>query len=170
MTARLLIVGQAPGARVHASGMPFTDPSGDRLRDWLALDAATFYDQRCVAIMPTGLCYPGTTANGGDAPPMPECAPLWHPPLRAALKRVELTLLVGAYAQAFYLKERRKRSLTDTVRAHGEYLPEFLPLPRPSWRTRNWQAKNAWFDDQVLPELRRRVRLILTVDRKTRVT
>lgn len=163
-SARLLIVGQAPGARVHASGTPFTDPSGDRLRDWLAVDEPSFYDQRRVAIIPTGLCYPGTLANGGDAPPMPECAPLWHPPLRAALPSVELTLLVGAYAQGFYLNRRRKRSLTETVRAFAEYLPEFLPLPHPSWRTRAWQAKNPWFDAEVLPELRRRVRLILAGD------
>ena len=160
-SARLLIVAQAPGARVHASGISFTDPSGDRLRDWLGVDRPTFYDETRVAILPMGFCYPGTLPNGGDAPPRPECAPLWQAKLRAALKQVELTLLVGLYAQAFYLGRARKASVTATVRSYAEYLPAYLPLPHPSWRTRNWQAKNPWFDAEVLPELRRRVAALL---------
>lgn len=156
-SARLLIVGQAPGARVHATGIPWNDPSGDRLRQWLAMDRAAFYDETRIAIVPMGLCYPGTAPKGGDYPPRPECAPLWHPPLRAALTGVRLTLLVGGYAQAWYLGDRRKRTMTDTVAAWREYLPEFLPLPHPSWRNTAWLKKNPWFEEELVPALRRRV-------------
>ena len=130
--ARLLIVGQAPGTRVHATGIPWNDPSGDRLREWLGVDRETFYDASRIAIVPMGFCYPGRHARGGDLPPRPECAPLWHPRLIAHLGAVRLTLLVGAYAQAYYLGPRRKRTLTETVRVWREYLPAYLPTPHPS--------------------------------------
>lgn len=154
--ARLMIVGQAPGRRVHETGIPWNDPSGDRLRSWLAMDRAAFYDRAKIAILPTGLCYPGTV-SGGDLPPRPECAPLWHPQFRAALPNIRLTLLVGQYAQAHYLGAARKRSLSETVRAYREYLPEFIPLPHPSWRNTAWIARNPWFEAQLLPALRRAV-------------
>jgi uracil-DNA glycosylase len=156
-SAPLLIVGQAPGARVHASGIPWNDPSGDRLRAWLALGREAFYDESRIAIVPMGLCYPGTSPKGGDYPPRPECAPLWHPPLLAALTGVRLTLLVGQYAQARYLGARRKATMTDTVAAWRDYGPEFLPLPHPSWRNSGWLAKNPWFEAELVPVLRARV-------------
>jgi uracil-DNA glycosylase len=160
-TARVLIVGQAPGTRVHVTGIPWNDPSGERLRSWLAVDRERFYDEARVAIIPIGLCYPGTAPGGGDLPPRRACAPLWHARFRAALPRVALTLLVGSYAQAHYLRERRGATMTETVRAFGDFLPEFFPLPHPSWRTTAWQRNNAWFDADVLPELRRRVHALL---------
>jgi len=160
-SARLLIVGQAPGTKVHASGIPWNDPSGDRLREWLALDRDAFYDMANVAILPTGLCYPGRLPQGGDAPPRPECAPLWHAPLRAHLRNVRLTLLVGAYAQAHYLGARRGASVAETVRNFRGYFPEFLPLPHPSWRTLAWAKRHPWFERKVIPELRRRVRALI---------
>jgi uracil-DNA glycosylase len=155
--ARMLIVGQAPGAKVHATGIPWNDPSGDRLRDWLAMDRETFYDDSRIAIVPMGFCYPGRDPRGGDLPPRPECAPTWHPPLRAALRQVELTLLVGSYAQAWYLGKRRKRTMTETVRAFRNYLPECLPLPHPSWRNTAWLKRHPWFEAELLPVLRGRV-------------
>ena len=158
-TARLLIVGQAPGRLVHETGIPWNDPSGEVLRAWLALDREAFYDTARVAIVPTGLCYPGTV-NGADLPPCAQCAPLWQPRFRAALPDIRLTLLVGSYAQAFYLKERRKKTLADTVRAYREYLPEFFPLPHPSWRNLLWLKKNPWFAKEVIPALRRRVKAL----------
>jgi uracil-DNA glycosylase len=158
-TARLLIVGQAPGRRVHETGLPWNDPSGDVLRTWLAMDRAAFYDTSRIAIVPTGLCYPGTV-NGADLPPCAECAPLWQPRFRAALPEIRLTLLVGGYAQAFYLKDRRKKSLGETVHAYREYLPEFFPLPHPSWRNLGWLKKNPWFTTQVIPALRRRIKAL----------
>ena len=158
--ARLLIVGQAPGRRVHESGIPWNDPSGDVLREWLAMDRETFYDATRIAIVPVGLCYPGTV-GGADLPPAPRCAALWQPKFRAALPRIELTLLVGSYAQKYYLGERRKSSLTETVHAYREYLPEFLPLPHPSWRNLAWRRRNPWFEREVLPILRRRVAAII---------
>jgi len=158
--ARLLIVGQAPGRRVHETGIPWNDPSGDVLRAWLAMDRETFYDARRIAIVPVGLCYPGTV-DGADLPPAPRCAPLWQPKFRAALPRIELTLLVGSYAQKHYLGARRKSSLTETVRAFGDYLPEFFPLPHPSWRNLAWRRKHPWFEREVLPVLRARVTAII---------
>jgi len=155
--ARLLIVGQAPGRRVHETGIPWNDPSGDVLREWLALERAEFYDTSRIAIVPTGLCYPGTV-GGVDLPPCRKCAPEWQPRFRAALPALGLTLLVGSYAQAFYLKERRKRTLAETVRAFREYLPEFFVLPHPSWRNQRWLKGNPWFAAEVLLALRRRVR------------
>jgi uracil-DNA glycosylase len=146
---------------VHETGIPWNDPSGNRLRLWLEFDRDLFYDETRVAIVPIGLCYPGTLPRGGDLPPRPECAPLWHPRLRSGLPAVELTLLVGLYAHAYYLGRRRRGSLTETVAAWRDYLPEFLPLPHPSWRTTHWQKINPWFDTDVLPELRRRARRLV---------
>jgi uracil-DNA glycosylase len=162
--ARLLIVGQAPGTKVHATGIPWNDPSGDRLRDWLGLDRDAFYDGSRIAILPMGFCYPGRLPRGGDAPPRRECAPAWHGLMRAGLPDIALTLLVGSYAQAYYLRDRAGATVAETVRAFREHLPGFLPLPHPSWRTRAWAAKHSWFAREVLPELRRRVRAALAGD------
>jgi uracil-DNA glycosylase len=156
-TARLLIIGQAPGTRVHESGIPWNDASGERLRAWLGIDAQTFYDAARIAIVPMGFCYPGRAGGGGDNPPRPECAPQWHPALLAALPGIELTLLVGAYAQARYLGAARPRTMTETVRAWRGWLPDYMATPHPSWRTTGWLKRNPWFEDEVLPELRRRV-------------
>jgi uracil-DNA glycosylase len=154
-TARLLIIGQAPGTKVHESGVPWDDKSGDRLREWLAVDTDTFYDEGRIAIMPMGFCYPGVDKNGGDAPPRPECAPLWHEQLCQHLPNIKLTLLIGMYAQAYYLGPRRKKTMTETVKAWAEYQPEgLLPLPHPSWRSTGWLKKNPWFETDVLPVLR----------------
>jgi uracil-DNA glycosylase len=158
-SARLLIVGQAPGRRVHETGLPWNDPSGDALRAWLAMDRAAFYDTSRIAIVPVGLCYPGTV-NGADLPPCRECAPAWQPRFRAALPGIRLTLLVGTYAQAFYLGQARKRTVGETVRAYREYLPEFFPLPHPSWRNKLWLKNNPWFERDVLPVLRRRIKAL----------
>ena len=151
-SARILIVGQAPGRRVHETGIPWNDPSGDRLRDWMQVSRDTFYDESRIAIIPTGFCYPGT-GSGGDLPPRPECAPLWHPRLLAALPNIRLTLLIGSYAQAYYLGGRAQKTLTETVRHCRDYLPEFLPLPHPSPRNQMWLRRNPWFAKEVLPIL-----------------
>jgi uracil-DNA glycosylase len=156
-TARLLIVGQAPGSKVHASGVPWDDKSGARLRDWLGMSDAEFYDPAKVAILPMGLCYPGA-GKSGDNPPRPECAPRWHQRLLEHLPAARLTLLVGQYAQSHYLGRRRKASLTETVRAFADYLPDFLPLPHPSWRSAIWMRNNPWFETDVVPALRQAVR------------
>jgi uracil-DNA glycosylase len=160
-SARLLIIGQAPGTKVHASGIPWNDRSGDRLRDWLALDRDAFYDARRVAIMPMGFCYPGADANGGDRPPRPECAPLWHAQVLAGLPRIELTLLVGSYAQAYYLEKRRRATMTETVQAWRDYAPDYLPLPHPSWRNTGWLKRNPWFAAELQPALRARVHALM---------
>jgi uracil-DNA glycosylase len=160
-TVKVLIVGQAPGTKVHESGLPFTDASGDRLRDWLRVDADTFYDERRIGIMPMGFCYPGVLPRGGDKPPRPECAPAWHAAIRSMMPHVELTVLVGAYAQKYYLGDRRKPTVAETVRAWREYAPDFFPTPHPSWRTLNWARKNRWFEDEVIGELRRRVHALI---------
>ena len=158
--ARLLIVSQAPGARVHATGIPWNDASGRRLRDWLQLDEAMFYDESRVAIVPMGFCYPGR-AGSGDAPPRPECRATWHPRLLPLLRNVELTLSIGQYAQAYCLGARRKPSLSETVRAWREYLPTQLPLPHPSPRNVGWFKANPWFEAEVVPVLRERVHDLL---------
>jgi uracil-DNA glycosylase len=159
--ARLMLVGQAPGRRVHESGIPWNDPSGDTLRDWLQMTREQFYDEQQIAIIPAGFCYPGTGKNG-DLPPRPECAPLWHPPLLAALPKIKLTLLIGSYAQSYYLQERARHTLTETVANYAEYLPSFLPLPHPSPRNRLWLKRNPWFADEVLPILRAQVKICLS--------
>ena len=153
-SARMLIIGQAPGTRVHETGIPWNDPSGDRLRDWLGLDRDAFYDEERIAIMPMGFCYPGVDRNGGDKPPRRECAPLWHGRLLELMPSVDLTLLVGMYAQRRYLGRRRKPTLTETVKAWRDYLPAYLPLPHPSWRNTAWLRKNPWFDTDIVPFLR----------------
>jgi len=160
-TARLLIAGQAPGTRVHETGVPWNDASGERLRQWLQVDRETFYDERRIAIVPMGLCYPGRAPNGGDLPPRRECAALWHARVLARLPALRLVLPVGLYAQAWHLGKRRQRSLGETVARWRDYLPEHLPLPHPSWRTTAWERRNAWFGAELLPELRRRVAALL---------
>jgi uracil-DNA glycosylase len=158
-TARILIIGQAPGTRVHASGIPWNDPSGDRLRDWLQLDRKLFYDEHTVAIIPMGFCYPGK-GKSGDLPPRSECAPLWHERLLLQLPGLQLRLLVGKYAQDYYLGTKRT-SLANTVKNYRDYLPDFFPLPHPSPRNIRWFRNNPWFETEVLPALRERVSGIL---------
>lgn len=157
--SRILIIGQAPGTKVHASGVPWDDDSGDRLRDWLGLDGANgrerFYDPDIVALMPMGFCYPGKK-GGGDAPPRNECQPAWHDRILDLLPDDRLTLLVGSYAQAHYLPETRKLSLTERVRQGAVFAP-FVPLPHPSWRVRMWMGRNPWFETKTLPRLRAQV-------------
>jgi uracil-DNA glycosylase len=159
---RLLICGQAPGRRVHESGLPFTDPSGDRLRAWMGVDYETFYADPRIGVAAQAFCYPGTAPKGGDYPPPTRCAELWRPQLLDALPQMELTLLVGGYAQAWALGDRAKRTMTDTVRAWREYAPDLVVLPHPSWRNTAWLKKNPWFETEVLAYLRERVRRILT--------
>ncbi len=151
--ARLCIVGQAPGRKVHETGIPWDDASGRRLRDWLGLAPAAFYDPSRVAIIPMGFCYPGK-AGSGDNPPRSECAPLWHARLKGLLPRITLTVLVGQYAQAWYLGRRRKATLAETVHAWRDYLDSgFLPLPHPSPRNQPWLAKNPWFEADLVPHV-----------------
>lgn len=161
-SSRLLIVGQAPGAKVHASGIPWDDASGTRLRSWLGIDSDVFYDAARVALVPMGFCYPGR-GGGGDNPPRPECAALWHTRLFALLPNVQLTLLVGQYAQRYGLGERRKATLTETVEAWREYEPAIVPLPHPSPRNQGWFKHHPWFEQDVLPALRERVAAALAV-------
>ncbi len=160
-SARLVIIGQAPGSKVHASGVPWQDHSGERLRDWTGLDTKTFYDPSRVALVPMGFCYPGAGDNA-DRPPRPECAPLWHARLLAALPASRLVLLVGIHAQGYYLNDRTKRTMTETVCAFADYLPSFFPLPHPSWRSTGWMRKNPWFAAKVLPLLRQAVVAAIT--------
>lgn len=154
-SARLLIASQAPGTAAHASGIPFMDASGRRLRDWLGLDEAAFYDASRVAILPMGFCYPGRASGGGDALPRSECAPRWRARFLAAMPGLRLTLLVGGRAQDWTLGPG---TMTERVRAHARFLPRFFPLPHPSWRTEGWARRNAWFEQETLPALRRAVR------------
>lgn len=156
-SARLLVISQAPGTRVHETGLSFNDKSGDRLRDWLALDRDTFYDETRVAIMGMAFCYPGREARGGDRPPPPVCAPLWHNRLRPHFAAARLSLLVGSYAIQHYLAESRKQPMEATLRRWREFLPEFFVLPHPSWRTIAWERANPWFAAELLPELQRAV-------------
>jgi uracil-DNA glycosylase len=160
-SARLLITSQAPGTRVHETGLTFNDRSGDVLRGWLAIDRDAFYDEDRIAIVPMGFCYPGRGAQGGDLPPRKECAPLWHARLLPHYPRIGLTLLVGSYAINYYLKGRTQRTMVETVRSWREYLPDFFPLPHPSWRNVLWTRQNPWFEAEVLPELRRRVHTLI---------
>ena len=158
---RLLICGQAPGRRVHESGLPFDDASGDRLREWLGVDRETFYGHRAIGVAAMAFCFPGADPKGGDHPPPPRCAALWRPRLLAQLPQVELTLLVGSYAQKWALGERMKPSMTETVAAWRDYRPNVLPLPHPSWRNTGWLKRNPWFRDEVSPYLRARVASML---------
>lgn len=161
-TARLLIISQAPGTKAHETGLSFNDPSGDRLRDWLGIDRATFYDAARIAIMPMGFCYPGRLPRGGDRPPRPECAPLWHDRLRAGLGEVRLTLLVGSHAIRHCLPDGRRRSMTEAVAGWRAHLPDIIPTPHPSWRTTAWLRKHPWFETDLLPVLQDRVAAILS--------
>lgn len=161
-SATICIVGQAPGTRVHASGMPFTDPSGDRLRAWMGVDADTFYDVSRIAIVPMGFCFPGQDIRGADLPPRRECAPAWRADLFAALPRIELLLAVGSYAHAWHLGGLARRNLTETVAAWREIMaatdaPTVIPLPHPSWRNNAWIRKNPWFEADLLPVVRQAV-------------
>jgi len=161
-SARLLIISQAPGTKVHETGLSFNDRSGDRLRDWLGLTRDAFYDEDRVAIMPMGFCYPGRYDKGGDLPPRLECIGLWHDKLLAQWPRVGLTLLVGSYAIDHYLADTRRKTMTETVAVWRDYLPRYLPMPHPSWRTTAWERKNPWFGDELLPEVRRRVAALVS--------
>jgi uracil-DNA glycosylase len=163
---RLLICGQAPGRRVHESGLPFDDPSGERLRDWMGVDRETFYGPD-IGVAAMAFCFPGTNPKGGDYPPPPRCARLWRPQVRAALPQVQLTLLVGGYSQRWSLKERARETKTETVRAWREFAPEFLPLPHPSWRNTGWLKRHPWFEEEVVPALRARVAGLLAPSRVT---
>jgi uracil-DNA glycosylase len=161
MTARLCIVSQAPGMRVHETGLSFNDRSGDRLREWMGVDRETFYDVSRIAVVGTAFCFPGYDGKGGDKPPRRECAAAWQKPLFDALPEFELTLLVGSYAQAGHPGERAKANTTETVRAWRTYGPRYIPLPHPSWRNTGWLRKNPWFEAELLPVLKRRVRRVL---------
>lgn len=163
-SARLLIVGQAPGRRVHETGIPFNDPSGDRLRDWLGIDRDTFYDERRIAIIPMGFCYPGT-GKSGDLPPRPECAEAWRAKLLGHLKKIEFTLAIGQYAIAWHLGDQAKSTLTGTVRAWEDYWPALVPLPHPSPRNNLWLRRNPWFEQEIVPAIRERVRALLAAAR-----
>lgn len=160
-SARMLVVGQAPGTKVHESGVPWDDASGVRLRQWMGVEADVFYDVTRIAIVPMGFCYPGR-GTSGDLPPRPECAPQWHASLLAEMPAIELTLLIGQYAQAYYLAARRKKNLTQTVRAWREYAPAYLPLPHPSPRNNLWLKRNAFFEREVVPALQRQVGELLS--------
>jgi uracil-DNA glycosylase len=162
--ATILIAAQAPGSKVHHSGIPFDDASGDRLRQWMGIDKATFYDERCVAILPMGFCYPGT-GKTGDLAPRPECAAAWRAALLAQMPHIRLTLVIGQYAQFWHMKESRQASLTGTVTAWLDYLPAMLPLPHPSPRNNIWLKRNDWFAKDVLPALQNRVREIFQQER-----
>lgn len=159
--SRILIVGQAPGTKVHATGIPWNDASGEELRRWLAVDRETFYDPRIFGIMPMGFCYPGR-GKGGDLPPRPECAPAWHSLLRQHMPQLQLTLLIGSYAQAYYLESGREATLTETVRNFENYLPQFFPLVHPSPRNRIWMRRNPWFEEMVVPSLRKAISEVLS--------
>jgi uracil-DNA glycosylase len=156
-TARILIAGQAPGARVHESGLPFDDPSGDRLRDWMGIDRETFYDRNRVAVVPMAFCFPGYDAKGSDLPPPKICSKTWRMQVLATVPQVGLTLLVGQYAQNWHLGAARRENLTETVRNWRAYGPSRLPLPHPSWRNTGWLKKNPWFAEEILPWLRAKV-------------
>jgi len=162
-TATVLIAGQAPGTLVHGSGVPWDDASGARLRQWLGLDKASFYDERRIAIVPMGFCYPGR-GSSGDKPPRPECRATWHPKLLPLLPNVQLVVAIGQYAQAYYLGNARKATLTDTVRAWREYAPRVFPLVHPSPRNVGWFKHNPWFEAEVVPALRKRVHALVAKD------
>jgi uracil-DNA glycosylase len=159
-TARILIVGQAPGRRVHETGIPFNDPSGERLRDWMGIDRGIFYDSSRIALLPMGFCYPGT-GTSGDLPPRPECAQHWRQPLLNFLPNIMLTLVIGQYAHAWHLATRQKASLTDTVKNWKEYWPDIIALPHPSPRNNIWLKRNPWFGQEILPALKDRIVQVL---------
>ena len=159
-TSKIVIVGQAPGRKVQESGIPWDDASGNNLREWLGVDKATFYNENIFALIPMGFCFPGT-GKSGDLPPRSECAPLWHQQLFAAMNEVKLTLLIGQYAQKYYLKNAAKITLTETVKNFEGYLPDFIPLPHPSPRNNIWQKKNHWFRENLIQALQERIGLLI---------
>ena len=158
--AKILVAGQAPGNKVHQSGVPFDDASGERLREWMGIDKATFYDATQIAILPMGFCYPGT-GKSGDLPPRPECAAAWREKCLAQMPKLELILVIGQYAQVWHLREENQTTLTDNVKAWRTFWPSMLPLPHPSPRNNIWLKKNDWFANEVLPILQERIRAIL---------
>ena len=158
--SKIIVIGQAPGRVVHATNIPWNDKSGDNLRNWLGVTRDQFYDTSLFSLMPMGFCYPGT-GKSGDLPPRKECAPKWHAPLIDCMRRTELVLLVGNYAQQYYLKKNAKSTLTETVHSFEDYLPMYLPLPHPSPRNNIWMAKNPWFSKEVIPYLRKRIKFIM---------
>ena len=158
--SKIIIIGQAPGLKVHKTGIPWDDPSGVNLRKWMGITDEDFYNPAKIALIPMGFCYPGR-GKSGDAPPRKECAPLWHTSLLSQLKEVELILLIGRYAQDYYLNDKLRRTLTETVKDYKAYLPRYFVLPHPSPRNNIWQAKNSWFNAEVLPELKARIENIL---------
>ena len=158
--SRILIIGQAPGTKVHESGIPWNDASGKRLREWMNIELDTFYDPSKIAIIPMGFCYPGR-GKSGDLPPRKECAPLWHQKLLDHLLKIELILLIGQFAQKYYLKDKRKKTVTETVKSFGEYGPKYFPLVHPSPRNQIWMRKNEWFENDVIPVLQQKVKLAL---------
>lgn len=159
--AKILIVGQAPGRKVHETGIPFNDPSGDRLRDWMGVDKKIFYNDSKIALLPMGFCYPGT-GKSGDFPPRPECADAWREQLLRLLPEIKLTLVIGQYAHKYHLGKTRKKSLTETVKTWKDYWPKgLLPLPHPSPRNNIWLKKNAWFEKDILPTLKSRVEKLM---------
>ena len=169
-TAKICIAGQAPGMRVHQTGIPFNDPSGDRLRDWIGVGREVFYDHNQIAIVPMGFCFPGYDKKGSDLPPRKECRIAWHDEIFAAMPQLELILVIGQYAQHYHLGSKRKKSVTETVAAareiwNGPDAPRYLPLPHPSWRNTGWLKKNLWFEDEILPMLRQEVAKLLKTER-----
>lgn len=159
-SAKVLIVGQAPGTKVHQTGIPWNDPSGDKLREWMGIERDDFYDDQKIAVMSMGFCYPGK-GKSGDLPPRSECAPTWHPRLLALMPQIELTLLIGMYAQKNYLQNNKNKTLTGTVKAWKDYAPSYLPMPHPSPRNRIWLKKNAWFELEVVPQLKKRIKKLI---------
>ena len=158
--SKIIIIGQAPGTSVHKTGIPWDDPSGRQLRKWLGVTDEVFYDETKIALVPMGFCYPGK-GKTGDLPPRQECAPRWHDVLLDKMENIELIILIGMYAQKYYLKKEAKKNLTETVRAYQDYLPKHLPLPHPSPRNRFWLTKNPWFDMDIVPELQDRVKKLI---------
>jgi uracil-DNA glycosylase len=159
-TSKILIIGQAPGTKVHRTGIPWDDPSGVQLRKWMGIDSDLFYDERLVAIVPMAFCYPGK-GKTGDLPPRPECAPMWHKALLEKMPEIQLTLLIGQYAQKYYLGKDKKKNLTETVRNFEAYLPNKMPLPHPSPRNRFWLSKNPWFESLIVPQLQQKISTLL---------
>lgn len=160
-SSKIIIIGQAPGTKVHETSIPWNDPSGNQLRKWMGITSEDFYDASKVAIVPMGFCYPGK-GKSGDLPPRPECAPQWHNQLLPQMKEIKLTILIGQYAQRHYLGDRMKSNLTETVKNYHEYLPDHLPLPHPSPRNRFWLGKNPWFSEEVIPILQEKVKTALS--------
>ncbi|WP_420574279.1 uracil-DNA glycosylase family protein [Kordia sp.] len=161
-SSKIILIGQAPGLKVHQNGIPWNDMSGKRLRNWLNVTDETFYDAKNIALIPMGFCYPGK-GKSGDLPPRKECAEAWHKQLMEKMQQAELVLLVGQYAQKYYLKENAKKTLTETVSEYENYLPKYFPLPHPSPRNRFWLSKNPWFEKDVLPKLQSRVAALLDI-------